>query len=279
MKRILTVQDISCIGKCSLSVALPIISAMGIECAVLPTAVLSTHTAFSGFTFRDLTQDIPSISAHWQKLGMTFDALYTGYIASIGQLRLVRELLLQYGTQSNLIIVDPVMADNGRMYAGFTPEFAMAMAGLCAHADIIMPNLTEACLLLGLPYPGDTYSEDFIRGALIRLAELGCKTVILKGIATRAEELGVMSYTAESGTFTSYFHRRLPGKFHGTGDIFASCVAGAQTEGLSIEESVRLAADFTLDCIEATIADTRSNWYGVQFESALPQLIRRYARR
>ena len=167
MKRILTIQDISCVGKCSLTVALPIISAMQLECCVLPTAVLSTHTAFKGFTFRDLTDDIKPIQEHWKKENIAFDSIYTGYLGSFRQLKLVENLIKEFGTQTNKIIIDPVMADNGKLYPGFTQDFAFSMAELCSKADLILPNLTEACFMLGVPYPGEDYDEEFIKNLLI----------------------------------------------------------------------------------------------------------------
>lgn len=146
MKRIVTIQDVSCVGKCSLTVALPIISAMGVETAIIPTAVLSTHTMFKGFTFRDLTSDIEPIMEHWKKEGFKFDAIYTGYLGSFEQIELMHRLIKEFRGPDTKVIVDPCMADNGKLYPGFTPEFAKAMAGLCAEADIIVPNLTEASL-------------------------------------------------------------------------------------------------------------------------------------
>ena len=154
MKRIVTIQDISCVGKCSLTVALPIISAMGVEAAIIPTAVLSTHTMFKGFTFRDLTSDIEPIMEHWKNEGFKFDAIYTGYLGSFEQIELMHRLIAEFKGPKTKVIVDPCMADNGKLYPGFTPEFAKAMAGLCAEADIILPNLTEASFMLGEPYVG-----------------------------------------------------------------------------------------------------------------------------
>ena len=162
MKRIITVQDISCVGKCSLTVALPVISAMGVEACVLPTAVLSTHTAFKGFTFRDLTSDISKITEHWKQEKIGFDAIYTGYLGSFEQIKLMQELIKDFGGGGTRVIVDPCMADNGALYSGFTQDFAFAMAGLCSKADVIVPNLTEASYMLGLPYVEAGYTKDYI---------------------------------------------------------------------------------------------------------------------
>ena len=186
MKRIITVQDISCVGKCSLTVALPIISAMGVEACVLPTAVLSTHTAFKGFTFRDLTSDIEPICRHWKDENIQFDAIYTGYLGSFEQLDLMHKLMADSGSTA-LKIVDPCMADNGKLYPGLTQEFAFAMAKLCGKADVVVPNLTEASFMLGIPYQAAGYNKDYIISVLKQLAQLGAKQVVLKGIEFEKE--------------------------------------------------------------------------------------------
>ena len=231
MKRIVTIQDISCIGKCSLTVALPIISACGVETAVIPTAVLSTHTAFDGFTFRDLTDEIPPIAAHWKAQGMAVDAIYTGYLGSFQQLEIVSRFFDQFKTTENLILVDPVMADNGALYAGFTPAFVQEMAKLCGKADIIVPNLTEACYLLNIPYPGEDYTRADIQHILTELGKLGCKQVVLTGVSLEPGRLGVMAYDTEKQTFFEYYNEKMPSSFHGTGDVFASVVVGAMMRG------------------------------------------------
>lgn len=274
-KRIVTIQDISCFGTCSLTVALPIISAMGIETVILPTAVLSTHTGgFQGYTFRDLTGDISPIAAHWKRLGLSFDAIYTGYLGSISQLSLMDQFFDQFAKENTLTVVDPVMGDHGRLYSGFTPDFPKAMAKLCARADLIVPNLTEAVFLLGEEYR-EHYTEEEIKALLVRLAGLGAKNVILTGVSFRAAETGAMAYSAETGRFFSYYNENVPSTFHGTGDIFASVCTGALTHGLSLEQTVQLAVDFTLSCIQATAKNADDRWYGVNFEVCIPKLIKR----
>lgn len=275
MKRIVTIQDISCIGKCSLTVALPIISACGVETAVIPTAVLSTHTAFDGFTFRDLTDEIPPIAAHWKAQGMAVDAIYTGYLGSFQQLEIVSQFFDQFKTPENLILVDPVMADNGALYAGFTPEFVQEMAKLCGKADIIVPNLTEACYLLNIPYPGEDYTRADIQHILIELGKLGCKQVVLTGVSLEPGRLGVMAYDTEKQTFFEYYNEKMPSSFHGTGDVFASVVVGAMMRGCPLEDALCLAVDFTLESIRKTVADPEHRWYGVNFEEAIPLLVSR----
>lgn len=275
MKRIVTIQDISCVGKCSLTVALPVISAMGVECAVLPTAVLSTHTMFRGFTFRDLTCDIEPVAAHWKREKIGFDAIYTGYLGSFEQLKLVSEFIDGFRTPENLVFIDPVMADNGKLYPGFTPQFAREMAGLCGRADVIVPNLTEAAFLLDRPYRSEGYDEAYIRELLKRLAGLGAKQAVLTGVSFAPGELGVMGYDARRDEFFSYFHRRLDASFHGTGDIFSSAAVGALMRGFPLEKALALAADYTVDCIECTMNSPGHVWYGVEFERAVPNLLKR----
>ena len=274
MKRIVTIQDISCVGKCSLTVALPIISAMGVEAAVVPTAVLSTHTHFQGFTFRDLTDDIAPISAHWQQEHFHFDAIYTGYLGSFEQLRLMSEFFDTFREKDTLIFVDPVMADNGKLYTGFTPEFALEMAKLCGKADVIVPNMTEASFMLGIPYR-EEYDEAYAQDVLRKLSALGAKNVVLTGVSYLPGKLGVMAYNAASDTFSTYFHDRVNAGYHGTGDVFASTCVGALTNGMPLDEALKVAADYTLECIRVTEAEPNHITYGVNFETAIPYLLRR----
>ncbi|MBQ9337578.1 MAG: pyridoxamine kinase [Lentisphaeria bacterium] len=275
LKRVLTVQDVSCIGKCSATVAVPIISLLGSECAVLPTAVLSTHTMFKGFTFRDLTPDIPGILAHWKKEKFEFDAIYTGYLGSFEQLDLVSGLIDDFRTSRTTVIIDPVMADNGKLYPGFTPEFAVAMGKLCGKADIIVPNLTEAAFMLAEPCRLSGYDEAWIKGLLRRLAALGAKKAVLTGVSFEPGKLGVMGYDSEKNEYFSYFHRRLDASFHGTGDLFASTMTGAYLQGRSLLEALTIAADFTAKSMEITLEDPDHAIYAVQFERAIPWLVKR----
>lgn len=271
MKRIMTIQDISCVGKCSLTVALPIISAAGVEAGVLPTAVLSTHTQFKKFTFCDLTSEIQPISDAFLELGIDFDAVYTGYLGSFEQLALVSDFFDRFGDRAK-IVIDPVMADNGVLYRGFTVEFARAMAKLCAKADLIIPNLTEASFMLDVPYNPD-YDEDYIRELLVKLSDLGAKEVALTGISFEPDKIGVYSYNSETKSFAYYCNKKLPVSFHGTGDIYASATVGALMRGFSTEKALEIAVDFTLECMEKTLADPDHRFYGVNFEEALPYYI------
>lgn len=274
MKRIITIQDISCVGKCSLTVALPIISAAGVEASVLPTAVLSTHTAFPAYTFHDLTEEISPIADVFSALHFDFDAIYTGYLGSVKQIDAVENFMDRFRTEKTAILIDPVIGDYGRLYKGFDQSFADRMAKFCKKADLIMPNLTEASYMLQLPYR-EKYDEAYIRNILIRLAELGIRRTALTGVSFREDEIGFYFYDAQTRKFASYFNKKLPSSYHGTGDIFASVVTGAYMRGLSMEEALKTAVDYVLECIQCTVADKNSRSYGVNFEEALPFLIRR----
>ena len=274
MKRIITIQDISCVGKCSLTVALPIISAAGVEAGILPTAVLSTHTAFPKFTFCDLTGEIQKISDTFGELEIDFDAIYTGYLGSFEQLRLVDDFIKTHKKENTVVVIDPAMADNGKLYYGFTEEFAKSMAKLAGKADIIIPNLTEASFMLGIPYR-EEYDEEYVRGVLRRLCELGCKRAALTGISLEDGKIGVYAYNSEDDSYFSYFNEKLPVSFHGTGDIYASATVGALMRGLSVEDSLALAVDFTLESMRCTMRDPEARFYGVNFEEALPMYIDR----
>ncbi len=272
-KKVLTVQDISCVGQCSLTVALPIISACGIETAILPSAVLSTHTGgFTGFTFRDLTEDIPAIVDHWEKEKISFDAIYTGYLGSKRQIELVKDMFARLTVEGGLKIVDPAMADHGKLYYGFDEAFAKEMATLCGEADIVIPNITEAALMTGAPYIGEGYDNQYIRNLVDRLVLLGANTVVLTGVSFEADKLGIAVFSRGDKEISYYFHERLAQGCHGTGDIYSSAFVGALMRGRSMLEAARIAADFTLAGMKATQGD-EAHWYGTKFEKALPLLI------
>lgn len=271
--RILSVQDISCVGQCSLTVALPILSACGVETCILPSAVLSTHTAFQHFVCHDLTDDMPDISEIWQKEHILFDAFYTGYLGSIRQIDYVTEIFQKHGAPDALTFVDPAMADNGVLYPAFDQSYADAMKPLCFGADVMLPNLTEACLLTDTPYRED-YDEKDISDMLLKMHDAGAKLIILTGIGYAPDSTGVV--ISDPNGMQYYQHKKLPKGCHGTGDIYASAFIGAYLHGKSAEESARISADFTVKCIENTLDDP-SHWYGVKFESALPELIKQFA--
>lgn len=269
-KRILTIQDISCVGQCSLTVALPILSACGLETAILPSAVLSTHTAgFSGFTFRDLTEDMPAIQAHWQKEGIRFDGIYTGYLGSTRQVGYVKNILDTMGKDGAVRIVDPAFADNGKLYPIFDEVYVEAMRTLCPSADILLPNITEACFLAGVGYR-ESYDGAYIENLLAKLAALGCDTIVLTGVSYAPGKTGVA--VLEKGSLHYYEHDRIARGCHGTGDVYASAFTGACMRGHSLFDAAKIAADYTVKCIEKT-QDDPDHWYGVKFELALPALL------
>ncbi|MBR2613777.1 MAG: pyridoxamine kinase [Clostridia bacterium] len=270
-KKILTIQDISCVGQCSLTVALPIISACGVETCVLPSAVLSTHTAgFKGYTFRDLTDDMPDIRAHWEKEGIKFDAIYTGYLGSTKQIDYVKDIFASGSKEGTVTIVDPAMADNGKLYPAFDEEYVEAMKGLCASADFIVPNMTEAALLAGMHYE-DGEDRRYVDKVMDRLIEMGCKNIILKGLPSKnGNYIGILMYV--DGKMDYYEHEKLPNSCHGTGDVYASAFVGALMRGKSANEAARIAAEYAMECIKET-AKLDNHWYGAAFELALPKLI------
>jgi pyridoxine kinase len=270
----MAIHDISCVGRCSLTVALPILSAGGFDCGVLPTAVLSTHTGgFTGFTYRDLTEDINPIATHWKSLGLKFDALYSGFLGSFDQIELVAEIFDNFKDEGAVVLVDPVMADNGKLYSIYSPEMARGMAGLCSHADIIAPNLTEAAFLLGEEYKGDSYDKNYVEGLLKRLTSLGSRKIVLTGVSFEPTLLGAASYDADEDKIDYYFNEKVDGYFHGTGDVFSSSLLAALMRGFSLGKSIEVAVEYTLRCIKHTDELNLERRYGVSFELALPYLI------
>lgn len=273
MKRVMSIQDISCVGKCSLTVALPIISAMGLECSIVPTAVLSTHTQFSDFTFRDLTDDMEPIKEHWKKEDFKFDAIYTGYLGSKRQIDIVADYFDTFRRDDNVIIMDPAMADNGQLYAGFDEVFAKEMSKLCGKADIILPNISEASLMLGVKYPGEDASIDEVKDLLLKLAKFGPKHAVITGVELEDGKFGFMGYDTEKKEFYSYGNEKVDMKSHGTGDVFASTFTGALMNDKSVYEALKIAADFTRASILNTYNDPDSVDYGVNFEKEIPFLV------
>ena len=269
-KRVLTIQDISCVGQCSLTVALPIISACGVETCVLPSAVLSTHTGgFTGYTFRVLTEDMPSIKDHWVKENLKFDAVYTGYLGSTKQIDYVADIMAAVGNEECVKVVDPAMADNGKLYYGFDMEFVESMKGLCAKADYVMPNITEACFLTGVEYK-EEYDRAYVDLLLEKLTVLGCKNIIFTGISYEKGKTGVV--VLENGEYSYYEHEKLANSCHGTGDIYASAFVGSLMRGKNTYEAAKIAADYVVECMKATALE-ENHWYGAKFEPVLGKLI------
>ncbi|MBR2460982.1 MAG: pyridoxamine kinase [Clostridia bacterium] len=268
-KKLLTVQDISCIGQCSLTVAMPIISSYGIETCILPSAILSTHTGgFKGkFTFRDLTDDFPEIIRHWTENAIRFDALYTGYIGNAKQfeyINIIKNTLMAEGAP---IIIDPAMGDNGRLYTGFDLEFAGKMAEYVSGSDYALPNITEAAFMLGAEFKTE-YDEDYILSICRGMRDIGAKNTILTGVSFEPELLGIAAYNGETDTVEYRFEKRIPVNMHGTGDIFASAFAGALLGGRTAVDAASEAAVFVGRSIINTL-DQPDHFYGANFESVI----------
>ncbi|MCL2137411.1 MAG: pyridoxamine kinase [Coriobacteriia bacterium] len=269
-KRVITIQDISCVGRCSLTVALPIISAAGIETSILPTAILSTHTGgFEGYTFRDLTDDIEPIVDHWKSLSLQAAAVYTGYLGSEHQQKLIADIFTAYKAQGSLIFVDPAMADNGQLYPAFDMDFALGMRDLCAMADLIVPNITEATLMLQRDYPGDDYDQEYIEDLLRSLSDLGPGQVVLTGVSFSFDRIGAAAYTRATDSIDYYFTNRIDGYYHGTGDIYSSALLAAIVNDTPIFDAIKIACEFTFESIKRTYASGEDPKYGVDFESGL----------
>lgn len=274
-KRAAAIHDLSGFGKCSLTVALPILSAAGVEVCAVPTAVLSSHTGgLSGYTYRDLTEDIPGFQAQWQQLGLEFDAIYTGFLGSYQQIALVSDFIDAFRTPHNLVLVDPVMADNGRLYPTISAEMASGMKELCGKADLIVPNMTEAAFLLNEEFYDGPYTRPYIEDLLRKLSTLGPKQVVLTGVWFSPELLGAAGYDSLTQTVSYAFAPRIAGSYHGTGDIFSSTLLAGLMNGQKLNVAMQLAADYTAGCIRRTREAGTDVRFGVHFEAGLPRLIR-----
>ncbi|MBE6717659.1 MAG: pyridoxamine kinase [Ruminococcaceae bacterium] len=275
-KRAVTINDISGMGRCSVTVACPVLSAAGIETSVLPTALLSTHTGgFSEYSFLDLTDEMSKIMKHWQSLGRTFDAIYSGYLGSVAQIEKVNEFIDIFKDDNTFIMVDPVMGDAGRFYAGFTEEYIDGMRKLCGRADIIVPNITEALFLLNKEYKDGPYTEEYIKEIMKEISSFGCKRIVLTGVCFDNENVGASCFDAENGAFSTFLAPRIEGFYHGTGDVFASTLLSALLNNKTLAESTKIAVDFTEDSIIRTRNAKTDTRYGVIFEQELPALVRK----
>ncbi len=267
-KRILTIQDISCVGQCSMTVALPILSACGHETCILPTALLSTHTGgFGKPAVVHFDNVLEEMWRHWQRNGIAFDAILVGYLGSVYAVETASKIIAEMLAPDGISIVDPAMADHGKLYSGFDENYAMAMKALCHQADIILPNITEASILSGLPYQ-ETLQESYVKDLLDGLNH---PCVILTGVGYQEGQTGIV--IREGCNQFHYTHPKLGQSYHGTGDMFAACFTGALMQGKTRYDSVKIAGDFVCKSIENTEKNP-AHWYGVKFETALPDLIR-----
>lgn len=271
LKRVLAINDVSCVGRCSLTVALPIISGAGIECSVLPTAVLSTHTGgFSGYTVKDLDDQILPIANHWIKENISFDCMMSGYLASSGQIDKIKEVFKMFKNEKNIIIVDPTMADNGKLYPAFDDHFPKEMAKLVSISDICIPNITEACLLAGIEYKEGVNTKEYYESLLVALHLLGAKNVVLTGVSLNFGMIGVA--VLENGNVSYYQEEKVPYSFHGTGDVYGACFASAIVSGFSIFDSAKIASNITKKAILETISSSTDSKFGVNFECIINDL-------
>lgn len=265
--KMVTMQDLSCLGKCGMTVILPVVSAMGIECSVLPTAVLSTHTAFPSPAVTDLTGGVRPILGHWAGLGASFDGILTGYLANPEQAMAAQELIDGFGGPGTLVVCDPAMGDHGRLYSGISPEMVEAHKTLCAKANLILPNATEAAMLAGMAYR-ENPDEAWCRDAAWALLDQGCGSVMITGLEPEPGKVGFYFSNGREGV--SWAAPRLPRSCHGTGDLFAAVTMGGLLRGLSEGAAGALAGQFVRRAIAATPADSR---WGVAFEGELGWLI------
>ncbi len=275
-KRAVTINDISGIGKCSVTVALPILSASGIEASVLPTALLSTHTGgFDDFTFLDLTDEMTKIIEHWDTLDIKFDAIYSGYLGSTKQMDIVDSFIDRFKKQNTLVLVDPVMADAGKFYSGFSEDYLDGMRKLCSKADIIVPNITEALFLSGRKYVSGPYNRNNIVKIMKELSETtGCPNVVITGIHFTENEFGAASYNAKTGSSNFAIAPHISGFYHGAGDVFASTLLAAILNGYNLEKSTEIAVDFTEQAIIRTRDANTDTRFGVNFEAGIPRFIK-----
>ena len=274
-KKVLAINDISCVGRCSLTVALPIISSVGLECSILPTAILSTHTGgFTGYTFLDFTEEMKKVSNHWLSLNRQYDSIYTGFLGSSNQVEVVKDIVTKFKTDNNIVIVDPAMADNGKLYSIFDNEFPNEMKKLCLVGDVIIPNITEACLLTNYPFVQDHHTEEYINGLIKALVDQGMKNIVLTGVSKEEGKIGAVCYNKDTNKMFFYDREIIPGYFHGTGDVFASVFTSSLIKGKTLEESTQIAVDVTVASIIATTKyENIDIKYGVCFEEVLPLLI------
>lgn len=271
--RAVLINDMSCLGRCSLTAAMPIISACGIESVPLPTGIFSAHTEFEGFVKENLTDDISKISNHWKSLGERFDCIYSGYLASCKQAESVKRFLLDFKKSDTLYIADPVMGDNGVFYKGIDDSFISEMRFLCSLADIIVPNVTEACMLTGMEIT-ENYDMSFIKELLISLRNLTAARIVVTGVDFDDGQIGCAVYDSLMGRANMFFTPKSEGRFPGTGDVFASALTAAVMNGKDFFDAVQIAMGFTCKCVETTLETDTDRKYGLCFESEIKNLIK-----
>lgn len=275
-KTVAAIHDISGMGKCSLTAAIPVLSAAGVSVSVMPTAVLSTQTGgLNDYTYRDLTDDMRPVMAHWHKIGVTFDAVYSGFLGSSAQVDIVCDFVKEFRHNGTLFLCDPAMADNGTLYDTFDSSFVEKMKKLCASADIIVPNFTEAAFLLDREYLPPPYTKEYTNDLLRSLAkEFNSKFVVLTGVDFDGKSVGAGAYDAENDIITYSLSERIDGMFHSTGDLFASSLLGGILNNFSVNDSAQKAISFTVNAIKETVKIGGDSRFGLAFERCLPMYMK-----
>ena len=273
-KKIALINDMSCVGRCSLTAALPIVSACGFQAVPLPTGVFSAQSEFEGFVCADLTDRMQSFSDHWKDIGVRFDAIYTGYLATRQQAETVKRFLIDFKKSDTLLIVDPVMGDNGEFYSGIDESLISEMRFLCAMADVITPNVTEAEMIAGIECTQPPYSADHIKELLINLRNLGTGRIVITGIESEDGQIGCAVYDSYTRKANMFFTPKAEGRFPGSGDVFASTLVSAIMKGKEFTDAVQIAMTFTCDCVEKTALSDDPRGFGLQFEPQIENLIK-----
>ncbi len=274
LKRIATIHDLSGFGKCSLTIALPVISVAGIECTCMPTAVLSTHTGgFTGYTFHDLSSDMYAMAKHWHSLDLKFDAIYAGYLGNPRQAELLENIIALIKNEETTVIIDPVMADNGKYYSKLDDEMCRGFRRLCKVADVITPNFTEAALLLGEEYVEPPYTYEYVERLLNKLSTLGPSKIVLTGVSFNDDEVGAACYDTESDEIHYSLTKKIPSNYHGTGDLFTSALSAAIVRGISLHNAIKIAVNLVKNSVERTYLQGTPSNYGVNFEGVLHSFI------
>ncbi len=272
-KHILAVNDITCAGKCALTIALPIISAAGIETSILPTALLSTHTAFKDNTFLDLSNQIIPICNHFKEIDLEFDCIYIGYLGSKKIVNIMEDVVKSFKKKNTLLIIDPIMGDNGTLYKGIDSDFPNEIVKLCKFTDVIIPNITEAVFMLKKEYK-EMYTIKEIENILIELSILGPNKIILTGVTLEEGYVGVVAYDKLKNEFYNHFDKKINGHYHGTGDVFSSVIVSALLNEKTLKETIILANDYVINSIKDTLSLNRNPKYGLVFENYLMEFIK-----
>lgn len=273
-KRVVLINDISCVGRSSLTAAVPIVSACGLESIPLPTGIFSAHTEFEGFEYTDLTGQMEKTAAHWKKLGLRFDGICIGYLSEPGQAKLLNDFLIDFKKSDTVCIVDPVMGDNGSFYERITDEYVSDIRCLCSMADVIVPNVTEAELLCERELTKGPHGNDLIGDLLLKLSGICHNKVIITGVEDENNQIGCAYYDSETKEAGMLFTPKVPGRFPGTGDVFTAAFTAAMLKGKPFKEALQIAMSFTLDSVEKTSESGSERRYGLRFETQLDKLIK-----